>query len=126
MITEHSIQCPNCDSYHTEWDNYWRLFNCGSCGKKIRLQDNFNKECHDSLMEGKEDIMPGDRVMAYDTLRNKYRIATVVKRYGTIAYLSGGLLNWPYQDLCDVKFNNGYEWNNGISKGHFTYGLNYE
>ena len=123
MITEHSIQCPHCDSYHTEWDNYRKLFVCGSCNELIRLQDNFNKKCHDSLMEGKEDIMPGDRVMAYDTLRKKERMATVVKRYGIVPHLEGSLLIWPYDDLCDVDFDGGFIGSSKLSTGHFTYGL---
>ena len=121
MIHEYSIQCSNCDSYHTEWNPKLRCLVCCSCGNHIRLEDNFktekSKELHASLMKGKEGIMPGDRVMVYDTNKRKMRCATVIKRYGIVTHMDNGYLQWPYCDLCDVKIKD------RISKAHFTYGL---
>jgi hypothetical protein len=118
------ISCPHCDSWMTEWSDETRSFKCWNCNKEIRLQDSLNSNCHDSLMVGKEDIMPGDRVLAYDHLKKKDRCATVVKRYGIVAHREGSYLVWPYQDLCDVDFDGGFiSKEDGLSKGHFTYGL---
>jgi len=123
MIYDYSLQCPKCNSYHTEWVNELMCLVCSSCNNHIKLQDDIDIENHKSLMIGKEDIMPEDKVMVYDTIAKKDRIGIVVKRYGITTHMHNGHIGWPYPDLCDVKFSSGYEWNNGVSKGHFTYGL---
>jgi hypothetical protein len=123
MIYDDSILCPECNSYHTKWNNALRCFVCESCSYYIKLENNFNKVAHKKLMQGKENVMIGDRVMAYDILRKKYRLAKVVKRYGIVAHKEGNLLIWPEQDMCDVDFIGGYIGNDCRSKSHFTYGL---
>ncbi len=72
-------------------------------------------------------IMPGDRVLVYDSLLFKndddtpvsfcMKPATVVCRYGRIkeTYLCGDYSLGPYLDLCDVEFDH-----RGLSKAHFT------
>lgn len=73
-------------------------------------------------------IMPGDRVMVYDSSLFKNDIdtpvsmitkpATVICRYGKQTRYQGDETPTYYEDLCDVLFDHRSE---SVSHGHFTY-----
>ena len=69
-----------------------------------------------------EDIWPGDRVLVYDHLKETHREATVLSRYGYVSRDMMRILGWSYEtaqypDCIDVQFED------RVSKGHFTYGV---
>lgn len=66
------------------------------------------------------DIWPGDRVEAWDTIREKNRPGTVVRRYGKRSQRLVDSWTGNYPDLVDVKFDGGYIDSCDISRGHFT------
>lgn len=70
-----------------------------------------------------KEIMPGTRVTVYDPRIEKFKPATVSRRYGMKQPASKlNPINFPqriYDDLVDVLFDHRPE---TISKGHFTYG----
>ena len=77
----------------------------------------------------RKEIMPGDRVLVFDSrlyiddvktpIEHTMRQATVVCRYGCYGY-HGEHTRWRYPDLCDVVFDHRPE---SVSKGHFTDGI---
>lgn len=78
-----------------------------------------------------KDLMPGDRVIVFDSILYKddfttplthtMKAATIVCRYGRKDPPIGE--DYPertYDDLCDVVFDHRKD---SVSKGHFTYGI---
>lgn len=78
----------------------------------------------------KHDIMPGCRVLVFDSTLFKddkstplsftERPATVIQRYGKLEYDYGDFSLGPYPDLLDVSFDHRPT---RISHGHFTDGV---
>lgn len=115
--------CDKCTSSSAEWNQEklgwecplcYHITNPGYVGENIPT----------------EEIWPGDRVEVWNHLEQRLEEGIVVKRYGVQFYIdddkvSGGYFDnvrGGYADMVDVRYDSGYEWSDGISKGHFTYG----
>jgi hypothetical protein len=68
------------------------------------------------------EIYPGDSVLVWDPLKEKFRKGIVLMRYGYVSTFMMKALGWSYKtaqypDCIDVQFSD------RTSKGHFTDGI---
>lgn len=54
-------------------------------------------------------LMPGDRVLVWDSYASDYRPGTITRRYGSETIIPDLDIHWRYPDLVDLLFDDGHE-----------------